>query len=291
MKVSEETKKLLEQVSERLNRYLSQPWLAKREPYQVVPDVYYVGNQYVGSYLLNTSEGLILIDVAMQETAYLLFESIRKVGFDPADIKKVLITHGHIDHCGAARLVQEYSGCEIYFPEGDAFFLTERRDLIICEQRVPEFQITGYYEYDKEFDFGNIKVKPVHTPGHTPGCTSFLMFADCGAETLCLGMLGGVALNGLSAAELEENRLPLSLQQDYLHSLEDIKKAPVDILTLSHPGHYLPDYAALIPENDGTGTCLRVPGAWEKLLDSRIAEIKALIERDRKQAETCPENS
>lgn len=283
MKVSEETKKLLEQVAERLNRYISQPWLAQRDPYQVVPNVYYVGNQYVGSYLLDTEEGMVLIDVAMQETAYLLLESIRKLGFDPANIKKVLITHGHIDHCGAARLVQEYSGCELYFPQGDAFFLTERRDLIICEDRVPEFTVTGYYDYGMDMDFGNIRVRPVHTPGHTPGCTSFLIYADCGDETLCLGMLGGVALNGLSLAELKENRLPLSLQEDYLNSLEDIRRAPVDILALSHPGHYLPEYAALIPLNDGTGKILRVPGAWEKLLDSRIAEIKGLMERDRKQ--------
>lgn len=283
MNVSEETKKLLEQITGRLNRYLNQPWLAQKEPYQVVPNVYYVGNQYVGSYLLNTSEGIVLIDVTMQETAYLLFESIRKLGFHPAEIKKVLITHGHIDHCGAAKLVQEYSGCEIYYPAGDAFFLTERRDLIICEERVPEFEVTEFYDYNQELDFGNIRVRPVHTPGHTPGCTSFLIYADCGAETLCLGMLGGVALNGLSLAELKENGLPLSLQEDYLHSLEKIRTAPVDILTLSHPGHYLPEYAALIPQNDGTGKILRVPGAWEKLLDSRIAEIKGLMERDRKQ--------
>lgn len=52
---------------------------------------------------------------------------------------------------------------------------------------------------------------------------------------------------------------------------------------LSHPGHYLPDYAALIPQNDGTGKILRVPGAWEKLLDSRIEEVEKLIEWDKKQ--------
>lgn len=57
----------------------------------------------------------------------------------------------------------------------------------------------------------------------------------------------------------------------------------LDILMLSHPGHYLPDYAALIPQNDGTGKILRVPGAWEKLLDSRIEEVEKLIEWDKKQ--------
>ena len=61
----------------------------------------------------------------------LLFESIRKVGFDPKNIKTVFITHGHVDHCGGVRILQEYSGCEVWFPMGDAFFLDKRRDLIL----------------------------------------------------------------------------------------------------------------------------------------------------------------
>ncbi|MGW8115282.1 MBL fold metallo-hydrolase [Caproicibacterium sp. NSD3] len=267
----------------RLNNFIKNPWLTQMDPYQVVPNVYYIGNKYVGSYLLNTNSGLILIDVTMQETAYLLFESIRKLGFDPANIKKVLISHGHIDHCGAARLVQEYSGCDIYFPIGDLFFLTKRRDLLLCEDRVPTFKVTGYYDYSNIMDFGNIRIKPVHTPGHTPGCTSFLLSVNCGKENLLLGMHGGLGLNGLSLAELEENRLPLSLQEDYLHSLEKIAKEPVDIVIPSHASHYPGDYFAIAAQNDGTGEVLRIPGAWEKLINGRISQIKEVIARDHAQ--------
>lgn len=283
MKANEETRALLEKVMGRLNNFIRNPWLTRMEPYQVVPNVFYVGNKYVGSYLLNTSEGIVLIDVAMQETAYLLFESIRKAGFDPENIRKVMISHGHIDHCGAARLVQEYSGCDIYFPEGDAFFLTERRDLILCEERVPEFRISGYYDYNRTMDFGNIRIKPVHTPGHTPGCTSFMISVDCGGETLLLGMHGGLGLNGLSIAELKANRLPLSLQEAYLHSLEEISKEPVDIVIPSHASHYPGDYFAIAARNDGTGKALRIPGAWQNLINDRIAQIKEVIVRDRTQ--------
>ena len=148
MQVNKEAQELLAKVMTRLHNFIANPWETEMEPYQVVPNVYYVGNKYVGSYLLNTDKGLILIDAALQETDYLLFESIRKLGFSPKDIKKLLITHGHIDHCGAARAVQEYSGCEIWFPAGDAFFLTDRRDLLLGE--VAEFKVTDYYNYDEQ---------------------------------------------------------------------------------------------------------------------------------------------
>lgn len=281
MQINAESKALLEKVMARFNRFSACPWEVQMDPYQVVPNVYYVGNKYVGSYLLNTDKGLVLIDVAMQSMVYLLFESIRKLGFDPADIKTVLISHGHGDHCGAARRVQEYSGCDILFPEGDAFFLTERRDLIIDEKNVPEFKVSGYYDYSKELDFGNIRIRPVHTPGHTPGCTSFFLYVNCCSETLLLAMHGGLGLNGLSLAELETAGLPAILQQAYLTSLEAILDEPVDIVIPSHASHYPGDYFAIAARNDGSGQALRVPGMWQTLIGDRIRQARELIERDR----------
>lgn len=281
MEKTKEALAMLEYVKKRLDNALYTPWNVACEPYQVVPNVYYVGNTYVGSYLLNTKKGLVLLDVAMQETAYLLFESIRKLGFDPAAIKTVLISHGHIDHCGAARLVQEYSDCEIYFPEGDLFFLTERRDLIIEEKHVPEFRVDHIYDYNSVLDFGNVRVRPVHTPGHTPGCTSFFISVDdCGGETLTLAMHGGLLGVGLSKAELEEKNLPFHLQTDYKRSLERLMDEPVDIIIPSHRSHYHGDYLALVAQNDGTGKVLRIPGDWKKLITKYLNQINEIILRD-----------
>lgn len=284
MQINAESKALLKQVMARLDGFLTNPWTAEMEPYQIIPNVYYVGNKYVGCYLFQTEKGLVLIDCAMQETAYLLLESIRKAGFDPKQVRTLFITHGHIDHCGAARLLQEYTGCEIYFPQGDLFFLTDRRDLILREERVPEFHVTGTFSYDMAMDFGNFRFRPVHTPGHTPGCTSFLIEADTKQETLLLGLHGGLGLNGLSLAELEANGLPLSLQQEYLGSLERIIKEPVDIVLPSHASHYPGDYFAIAAQNDGSGKALRVPGMWQTLIGDRIRQAKDLMERDAQAA-------
>ena len=87
-------------------------------------------------------------------------------------------------------------------------------------------------------------------------------------------------LNGLSFEELHESGLPFSLQSAYLHSLEEIKKEPVDIVIPSHASHYPGNYFELAAKNDGNGTALRIPGAWENLIDDRISQIRDLIERD-----------
>lgn len=280
MQINESARRTYETVMARLRNFIANPWQTEMEPYQVMPHVYYVGNKYVGSYLLDTTEGIILIDVALQETVYLLFESIRKVGFDPKKIKKVLISHGHVDHTGGLRSVQEYSDCEIWFPKDDAFFLTERRDLILEQEHSPEFQVTGYFDYDRVMDFGNIQIRPVHTPGHTPGCTSFLITVDHNGKTL-LGMHGGLGLNGLSKAELLQNGLPVSLQEEYLKSLKEIVKAPVEIVLPSHLSHYPGDYLGMVVQNiDGSGDALRVPGAWKMLIEDRIAQAEELIRQD-----------
>ena len=164
------------------------------------------------------------------------------------------------------------------------FFLTDRRDLILREERVPEFQVTGTFSYDMAMDFGNFRFRPVHTPGHTPGCTSFLIEADTKQETLLLGLHGGLGLNGLSLAELEANGLPLSLQQEYLGSLERIIKEPVDIVLPSHASHYPGDYFAIAAQNDGSGKALRVPGMGQTLIGDRIRQAKDLMERDAQAA-------
>ena len=60
-----------------------EPWALQVAPFRVGPRAYYVGNKWVGAYLIDCKEGLILIDTMTSETVYLLFEAIRTLGFAP----------------------------------------------------------------------------------------------------------------------------------------------------------------------------------------------------------------
>jgi metallo-beta-lactamase class B len=220
-----------------MKRVCKTPWESWIAPFRIAPHVYSVsGNDWVCSYLIDTGDGLILIDTAMHESCYLLIESIRQLGFDPHDIKLILLSHAHGDHIGAARTMKELTGAKLYLGKRDLFFLTARRDLIFHEDYTcGEFIPDEFYDGEKPVHLGNFDIRTVSTPGHTPGCTSFLFETtdDDGKKYIC-GMHGGIGLNTLSKEFLTENNLPLSLQQEFLDALKKMDQETVDICLPSH---------------------------------------------------------
>lgn len=111
--------------------YFERPYCYQAEPFKMVGNTYFVGNQYVGCFLIDTGDGLILIDTAMPCFVYQTLESIRKLGFDPKNVKKILLTHAHYDHIGAARIMKEYTGASIYIGKEELPVLKEKKEYIL----------------------------------------------------------------------------------------------------------------------------------------------------------------
>ena len=264
-----------------MHQRFHEPWTLAQKPFKVIENVYFVGNTWVSVYLIDTPEGLILIDCAYEENLYLLIDSIRGLGFDPKDIRHLLISHGHFDHCGAARQLQEMSNCEIWINEKDAYFFTERRDLIAFEDRVPEFRIDHYYDSDQSICFGGMTIWPVPCPGHTPGTTSFFFEVEHEGRKLTVAMHGGLGTNTLSKEDLLTNGWPLSFQQGYLDLLRQMKRRSVDVLIPSHAGHAKTyPFFDIAAQDDGTGNGFIRPNAWREMLEIKEQEMLALLERE-----------
>ena len=264
-----------------MHQRFHEPWTLAQKPFKVIENVYFVGNTWVSVYLIDTPEGLILIDCAYEENLYLLIDSIRGLGFDPKDIRHLLISHGHFDHCGAARQLQEMSNCEIWINEKDAYFFTERRDLIAFEDRVPEFRIDHYYDSDQSICFGGMTIWPVPCPGHTPGTTSFFFEVEHEGRKLTVAMHGGLGTNTLSKEDLLTNGWPLSFQQGYLDMLRQMKRRSVDVLIPSHAGHAKTyPFFDIAAQDDGPGNGFIRPNAWREMLEIKEQEMLALLERE-----------
>jgi metallo-beta-lactamase class B len=160
-----------------------------REPFQIFDNLYFVGIGEVGSYVIETSDGLILLDTLWDLDGYTdyLLGNIREVGLDPMDIKYVVILQGHRDHYGGAPALQEII---------DAQFGTAGED--------QKMMVADFGEYAPRIDFiieegdtltlGDTTLNFEITPGHTPGTTSiqFSVF-DNGTEHLAY-LHGGPAL-------------------------------------------------------------------------------------------------
>lgn len=265
-----------------MERCCRRPWEAYVEPFPMAPGVWFIGgNDWVACYLIETTEGLILIDTAMHETAYLMLENIRKLGYVPTDIKKILLTHAHIDHVGGARTMKELSGAKIYLGKRDLEFLHERKDLLLVDPRYTcgEFEPDHLYEDGVPVTLGNISIRTYSTPGHTPGCTSMLFdVTDKDGRVLTCGIHGGVGLNTLSRQYFQEMNQPPTLRDEFIEGLKRMDELHVDICLPSHTNQV--GILPLVPEITQEHNPFIDPSIWHELMKERLERVYAMIEAE-----------
>lgn len=211
------------------------------------------------------------------ETCYLMLECIRSLGYDPMDIKKILLTHAHADHIGAARTMKELTGARVYLGERDLFMIHERKDLICSDgYTCGDIEPDEIYLDDKPIVQGNVSVRTISTPGHTPGCTSMIFdVKEKDGRIYTCGIHGGVGLNTLSREFLEQNGLPLSLQKEFCESLRMMDRLHVDICLPSHTNQV--GIIPLIGEITDTHNPFVDESIWHELMHERLDRMEALI--------------
>ena len=74
----------------------------KTAPFKVFDNLYYVGPGNVSVWLIQTTDGLVVFDSTQEPLVDHVLDSIRKVGFDPKNIRYIFLSHGHLDHFGGA---------------------------------------------------------------------------------------------------------------------------------------------------------------------------------------------
>ena len=103
-------------------------------PFQIAGNVYYIGNKAVCSHLIDTGEGLIVIDTSYPELDHLLITSIWEAGFDPKDIRIVLHTHLHYDHFGATNTLTKIYGAKAYVGRDEWESVQRKPELAVIPQ-------------------------------------------------------------------------------------------------------------------------------------------------------------
>lgn len=259
-----------------------EPWEIAVKPFQVAPQTWYVSGQtWVGCYLIDTGDGLILIDTAIPESLYLMVDSIYQLGFKLTDIKKILLSHAHFDHCGAAAAMKKLTGAELYMSKEDTEFYKAcpEETLVLDPDSHPQyFEVDKYYSDDEPITLGNISIRTILTPGHTIGCTSFLWDVKnpANGETYVVGMHGGVGANTMNDDYYSTSKyLTPDLRDRFISDADKLKKIHVDIALPSHPNQIE------IMDRAGQYTDESQPylddTIWADFIDERVRQVKALM--------------
>jgi len=216
------------------------PWKYRVEPVRLAGPLYYAGNKDVSSHLIDTGEGLVLMDTAFPQSVYLLLESIRRLGFDPDDLRLILHCHGHYDHFGGTRALVELTGAKTAIGKQDIEVLTTRPELSWAPEYGVEFYETFKVDMPLEdgqrISMGGVEIDCMHIPGHTPGSISYFFDVEEQGKTFRVGINGGPGLNTLTTEYMEKYGLPMSRREDYMKSLRRMQGREVDIFIGAHPG-------------------------------------------------------
>jgi metallo-beta-lactamase class B len=165
-------------------------WIA--EPAKVFDNLYFVGTKFHSSWALTTSDGIILIDTLYEYASEeAIAGGLRKLGLDPAAVKYVLISHGHGDHVGGAKLMQDRFKSRVVMgaPDWDSIERSQnqypngkpKRDIVAAD--------------GQKITLGDTSVTLVATPGHTPGTFSMLFEVKDNGTPITVAYNGGTAFN------------------------------------------------------------------------------------------------
>ncbi len=216
-------------------------WTAPFPPHHIIGNVYYVGSKGLASYLIASPQGHILLNSNLESSVPLIRASVEKLGFRFSDVKILLISHAHWDHCAGSARLKELTGAQYMVMDAD----------------VPEIEAGG----KGNFQYGNSAqslYKPAKvdrvlhdgdqvilggntltahlTPGHTKGCTTWTLEARDGGRNYNVVIVGSPNVN--AGYKLVNNALYPQIAQDYERTFRVLRSLACDVFLGAHGDYY-----------------------------------------------------
>jgi metallo-beta-lactamase class B len=198
------------------------------EPTRIFDNVWALGDEGTTVYAVVTPAGIVLIDVLYPDKyEKTLLPQMAKAGLDPAQVKYVLITHGHADHFGGSTYFQQTYGAKVALSPVD-WDLVEKA-------KMPAGHPAPHRDVEvkdgETITVGGVAFTAVYVPGHTPGSLAWMFPVMDGGQRHMAGLFG--------SSILRNDRLTTDNLAQELSSWEKwaraTRAAKVDVELQNHP--------------------------------------------------------
>jgi metallo-beta-lactamase class B len=216
-------------------------WTTPFPPHHIAGNLYYVGSEDLTSYLIVTPKGNILINSGFDENVPLIEKSVAQLGFRFSDIKILLISQGHNDHCASAALVKKLTGAKYMVMDADVPVVESggKEDFQYGSQpemRFPPTKVDRALHDGDTVALGGTVLTAHLTAGHNKGTTTWTMDEVEGGKTLHVVIVGGTSVN--PGYKLVGNKAYPQIASDFHNGFQVLKSLPCDVFLGAHGVYY-----------------------------------------------------
>jgi metallo-beta-lactamase class B len=199
-------------------------------PHKIIGNMYYVGTQSLGTFLVTTPAGHILINTDYERTVPVIKASVEKLGFKFTDIKIILGSHAHGDHMEGDAMAKELTGAQV---------MAMAEDVPALERMKPggkTHPIDRVLHDGDTVTLGGTTLTAHLTPGHTKGCTTWTAKITEDGKTYDVVIIGSVGVN--PGFQLVNNTQNPTIADEYKQAFKVLRSLHADVPLGSHPAMY-----------------------------------------------------
>lgn len=264
---------------------MEQPWKGAMTPFRILGNTWFVGTGPASTHIIDSGDGLIMLDSGYQESLYLVIDAMYRCGLDPKNLRYIIHSHGHIDHAAATRALVELTGAETFIGEGDLRMVDGTRPELSWAPEYsmafpPPFKPDHLIHDGDRIELGNVVIDCMETPGHTPGVISFFWNVEDHGKVYRAGTFGGAGINSMQSAYIRKYHLEKEdWRGAFRKSILRLRQEKVDLFIGNHAGqNQTPERCRRLL--DGDPLAFVDPGSWTRFLDECEANLNRLEKED-----------
>jgi metallo-beta-lactamase class B len=216
-------------------------WTRAFPPFRIAGNLYYVGSEDLASYLIVTPQGDILINSNLSASPQLIRTSVESLGFHFTDIKILLISHAHYDHCAGSAEIKHLTGAKYFVMAPDVSVVESggQTDFHYGADKTmafPPTHVDRILHDGEKVSLGGTVLTAHLTAGHTKGTTTWTLDEKDASRTLHVVIVGSPNVN--PGYKLIGNTKYPQIAADYRREFRVLNSLPCDIFLGAHGGYF-----------------------------------------------------